>query len=59
MTKVRHITMLVLGWLLVVAGVLALVLPGPGLLMVFSGLAILSQHYAWAESGSGRSRSAP
>lgn len=37
------------GWLLVVAGIAALVLPGPGLLMVFGGLAILSQQYEWAE----------
>lgn len=37
------------GWLLVVAGVAALILPGPGLLMVFGGLAILSQQYEWAE----------
>lgn len=38
-----------LGWLLVLAGVAALVLPGPGLLMVFAGLALLSQQYDWAE----------
>lgn len=38
-----------LGWILVVAGIAALVLPGPGLLMVFGGLAILSQQYEWAE----------
>ena len=38
-----------LGWFLVVAGVAALVLPGPGLLMLFGGLAILSQQYDWAE----------
>lgn len=37
------------GWVLVVAGVAALILPGPGLLMVFGGLAILSQQYEWAE----------
>ncbi len=37
------------GWLLVVAGLAALVLPGPGLLMLFGGLAILSQQYEWAE----------
>lgn len=49
MARVRQYTMLVLGWLLVVAGLAALVLPGPGLLMVFAGLAILSQHYTWAE----------
>jgi len=39
----------VLGWLLVLAGLAALVLPGPGLLMLFAGLAVLSQEYAWAE----------
>jgi uncharacterized protein (TIGR02611 family) len=38
-----------LGWLLVVAGIAALVLPGPGLLALFAGLALLSQQYEWAE----------
>jgi len=38
-----------LGWLLVVAGIAALVLPGPGLLMIFAGLVLLSQQYEWAE----------
>lgn len=37
-----------LGWLLVVVGVAALVLPGPGLLALFAGLALLSQRYTWA-----------
>lgn len=37
------------GWLLVVAGVAALVLPGPGLLLLFAGLFVLSQQYDWAE----------
>jgi hypothetical protein len=37
------------GWVLVVAGIAALVLPGPGLLMLFGGLALLSQQYDWAE----------
>lgn len=36
------------GWLLVVAGIAALVLPGPGLLMMVAGLAILSNRYEWA-----------
>lgn len=35
--------------MLVVAGVAALVLPGPGLLMLAAGLVILSQEYEWAE----------
>lgn len=38
-----------LGWLLVFAGVAGLVLPGPGLLVLFAGLALLSQQYSWAE----------
>ena len=38
-----------LGWLLVAAGIAALVLPGPGLLMIFAGLVLLSQQYEWAE----------
>jgi len=37
------------GWILVVAGIAAIALPGPGLLMLFGGLAILSQQYTWAE----------
>jgi len=37
-----------LGWLLVVAGIAALILPGPGLLMLFAGLALLAREYDWA-----------
>jgi Putative transmembrane protein (PGPGW) len=38
-----------LGWLLVLGGLAALVLPGPGLLAIVAGLALLSQQYEWAE----------
>lgn len=38
-----------LGWVLVGLGVAALVLPGPGLLMLFAGLALLATQYDWAE----------
>ena len=38
-----------LGWTLVALGLAALVLPGPGLLMLFAGLYVLSQQYEWAE----------
>jgi cell division protein FtsL len=38
-----------LGWLLLVLGVAAVFLPGPGLLGIFAGLALLSQQYDWAE----------
>ncbi|MCD4523516.1 PGPGW domain-containing protein [Nocardioides sp. cx-173] len=48
-TAAKRIGLETVGWVLVVAGIAALVLPGPGLLMVFGGLAILSQQYEWAE----------
>jgi hypothetical protein len=38
-----------LGWILVLAGIAALVLPGPGLVAIFAGLVLLSQQYEWAE----------
>ena len=44
----KRIVLEVVGWLFVVLGIAALVLPGPGLLMLFGGLAILSQEYEWA-----------
>ncbi|WP_248579701.1 PGPGW domain-containing protein [Nocardioides sp. InS609-2] len=37
------------GWLLVLLGIAALVLPGPGLLALFAGLALLATQYEWAE----------
>ena len=45
----KRIVLEVLGWTLVIGGIAALILPGPGLLMLFGGLAILSQQYEWAE----------
>ncbi len=36
------------GWLLVLIGIAALVLPGPGLLALVAGLAVLAQQYDWA-----------
>ncbi|WP_183097613.1 PGPGW domain-containing protein [Nocardioides pelophilus] len=37
------------GWLLLVGGLAAIPLPGPGLLITFAGLMLLSRQYAWAE----------
>ena len=45
----RSIGRTVGGWLLVVLGAAALVLPGPGLLLLLAGLVVLSQEYEWAE----------
>lgn len=49
MKMAKRVGLEVVGWFLLVAGVAALVLPGPGLIMVFAGLAVLSQQYEWAE----------
>lgn len=46
---VRRLVIEIVGWTLVVAGLAALILPGPGLLGLFAGLAVLSQQYEWAE----------
>jgi hypothetical protein len=45
----RRIVLETIGWILVVVGIAALVLPGPGLLAIFAGLVLLSQQYEWAE----------
>ncbi len=37
------------GWILVLLGIAALVLPGPGLLALFAGVALLATQYEWAE----------
>jgi uncharacterized protein (TIGR02611 family) len=45
----KRVLLEVVGWLLLLVGIAALVLPGPGLLLMFAGLAVLSQQYEWAE----------
>ena len=45
----KRILLEVLGWVLLLAGIAAMVLPGPGLILLFAGLAVLSQQYTWAE----------
>ena len=45
----KSILLQVLGWALVLAGIAALVLPGPGLLALFAGMAVLATQYEWAE----------
>jgi uncharacterized protein (TIGR02611 family) len=45
----KRVVLETLGWVLVLGGIAALVLPGPGLLAIVAGLALLSQQYEWAE----------
>lgn len=45
----KRIALEILGWVVLAAGLAAMVLPGPGLLLTFAGLAILSTQYTWAK----------
>lgn len=45
----KRLVLETLGWVLLLAGLAAIFLPGPGLLGIFAGLALLSQQYTWAE----------
>ena len=45
----KRIGLEVAGWGLLVLGIAAIPLPGPGLLGVFAGLYLLSQQYEWAD----------
>lgn len=38
----------ILGWLLVPVGIVLMPLPGPGMLIVVAGVALLSRRHAWA-----------
>ena len=43
-----RIARIVTGFVLIIAGTLMLVLPGPGILTIVGGLALLSKDIAWA-----------
>lgn len=45
----RRVVLEAAGWLLVLAGIAALVLPGPGLVLLAAGLVLLAEQYPWAE----------
>lgn len=46
---IKKVAVQVAGWLLVLVGIAALFLPGPGLLALFAGMALLATQYEWAE----------
>lgn len=48
-SRAARIGLEILGWLLLAAGVAALVLPGPGLLLLALGLWVLAKNYRWAD----------
>lgn len=45
----KRIAVTVAGFTVLLAGIVMMVTPGPGLLAIFAGLAILATEYAWAE----------
>jgi len=45
----KRIGLEILGWTLLVVGIIAIPLPGPGFLILAGGLIVLSQQYEWAE----------
>jgi uncharacterized protein (TIGR02611 family) len=44
----KRIAVTVVGFSLVALGVVLLVIPGPGLLVIVAGLAVLATQYTWA-----------
>lgn len=48
MDKVRRIAKVIVGVVLLFVGILLLVLPGPGVVGIVAGLAILSTEFVWA-----------
>lgn len=49
MSKLKKSFILLIGGTLIFFGVLLLVLPGPGILVIIAGLAILATEFAFAE----------
>jgi uncharacterized protein (TIGR02611 family) len=45
----KRIAVSVVGLLLLAVGLAMLVLPGPGLLLIIAGLAVLATEYVWAQ----------
>ncbi|WP_229054921.1 PGPGW domain-containing protein [Aeromicrobium sp. Leaf350] len=38
----------ILGWVLIPVGIVLMPLPGPGMLIIVGGFALLARHYSWA-----------
>ncbi len=45
----KRVAVTIAGFAVILAGVALLVLPGPGLLVIIAGLAILATEYVWAQ----------
>lgn len=47
--KARRIAVAIIGGIVLIVGIIAIPYPGPGWLIVFSGLAILATEFVWAQ----------
>jgi putative transmembrane protein PGPGW len=45
----KRVAVTIVGFLVLVAGLAMLVLPGPGIIVIIAGLAILATEYVWAQ----------
>ncbi|NYD85770.1 PGPGW domain-containing protein [Cellulomonas oligotrophica] len=54
---VRVVAVATIGGTVVLAGVAMLVLPGPGVLVIFAGLALLATEFVWAKRWLDRAKS--
>ena len=52
----KRIAVTVLGGVLIVGGLVLLVLPGPGMVVVVAGFAVLGTEYAWAAAALDRTK---
>jgi uncharacterized protein (TIGR02611 family) len=44
----KRVAITIVGFVLIIGGSLLLVLPGPGMLVIIAGLAVLGTEYMWA-----------
>ena len=47
--SIKYIAVATLGSVLIIAGIVMLVIPGPGLLSIFIGLGVLATEFQWAK----------
>jgi uncharacterized protein (TIGR02611 family) len=54
----KRIAVTMVGFAVLIAGVVMMVTPGPGILVILAGLAILASEWAWAERALDRAKAA-
>jgi uncharacterized protein (TIGR02611 family) len=52
----KRIAVTVVGFVVLIAGVIMMVTPGPGVIAILAGLAILASEWAWAERALDRAK---